>query len=248
MASTQFSTHFLSALKKAENVMVSTGAGISSESGVPTFRGPGGLWNDFRPEELATPEAFFKNPARVWEWYDWRRQLLKNVEPNPGHVALARLESLVPRFFLFTQNIDGLHQKAGSARVHELHGNIWRVRCTAERKIFDLPDSPLPELPPRCACGSLLRPDVVWFGESLPEGVLRLAWQVAAQCDLFLLIGTSATVQPAASLAWVAKDNGAFMIEINPEETAASEIADESFRAKSGIILPELVKAIETAE
>jgi NAD-dependent protein deacetylases, SIR2 family len=111
-----------------------------------------------------------------------------------------------------------------------------------------LPDSPLPELPPRCACGSLLRPDVVWFGESLPEGVLRLAWQVAAQCDLFLLIGTSATVQPAASLAWVAKDNGAFMIEINPEATAASEIADESFRAKSGIILPELVKAIETAE
>jgi NAD-dependent deacetylase len=248
MSFTQFSTHFLFALKKAEKVMVSTGAGISSESGVPTFRGPGGLWNDFRPEELATPEAFSRNPKRVWEWYDWRRQLLKKVEPNPGHSALARFESLFPRFFLFTQNIDGLHQKAGSTRVHELHGNIWRVRCNVEHKIFDLPDSPLPEVPPRCGCGSLLRPDVVWFGEALPEDVLRLAWQVAAQCDLFLLIGTSATVQPAASLAWIAKDNGAFVIEINPEETAASEIADESFREKSGVVLPELVRAIEAGK
>jgi NAD-dependent deacetylase len=246
MTATQFSARFLSAFKAAKNVMISTGAGISTESGVPAFRGPGGLWKDFRPEELATPEAFSRNPKRVWEWYDWRRQLLKSVEPNPGHYAIARLESLVPRLFLFTQNIDGLHQKAGSTRVHELHGNIWRVRCTRERSIFELTDS-LQEIPPRCKCGALLRPDVVWFGESVPEDILRLAWQAAAQCEVFFLIGTSATVQPAASLAWIAKENGAFVVQINPEATAATEIADESFREKSGVILPELVAALENA-
>ena len=239
-----FSSSLLHLLNRCESVLVSTGAGISTESGVPAFRGPGGLWNDFKPEDLATPEAFARDPEKVWQWYDWRRQLLKDIQPAAGHSALAELESMVPLFFLFTQNIDGLHQKAGSKRVHELHGNIWNVRCTKEKKVFPLPDTPLKQLPPRCDCGALLRPDVVWFGEMLPASVLQLAWDVAGKCDVFFVVGSSATVQPAASLAWIAKENGAIVVEINPEETPVTEIADESFRAASGEVLPKLVDAL----
>lgn len=240
-----FSHSFLSLLKRCDRIVVSTGAGISEESGVPTFRGPGGLWNDFKPEELATPEAFARNPKRVWEWYDWRRQLLREVQPNPGHSSLVDLETWVPQFYLFTQNIDGLHQKAGSKKVYELHGNIWNVRCVAENKVKALPNAPLASLPPVCDCGALLRPDVVWFGESLPVDVTHLAWDVSSHCDAFFLVGSSATVQPAASLPIAAKENGAMLIEINPEATAITEIADESFRGKSGIILPLLMQAIK---
>lgn len=224
--------------------MVSTGAGISEESGVPTFRGPGGLWNDFKPEELATAQAFARDPKKVWEWYDWRRQLLKDVQPNPGHLALVDLEKWVPRFFLFTQNIDGLHQKAGTRAVYELHGNIWNVRCIRENKTYSLLDTPLKTVPPVCDCGAYLRPDVVWFGESLPADVTRLAWDVAQHCDVFFLVGSSATVQPAASLPFVAKESGAMVVEINAESTAVTEIADESFRGKSGFILPLLMQAV----
>ena len=241
-----FSHSFLSVLKRTERVMVSTGAGISAESGVPTFRGPNGLWNDFKPEELATPEAFAGNPKRVWEWYDWRRQLLKDVQPNPGHHALAELEKMVAKFCLVTQNIDGLHQKAGSKLVYELHGNIWNVKCTKEKdRVFPLVENPISQLPPVCDCGAMLRPDVVWFGEALPAQVTDYAWQVAQQCEIFFLIGSSATVQPAASLPWIAKDHGAIVVEINPESTPITDIADEVFRGKSGVILPQLMEALK---
>lgn len=225
--------------------MVSTGAGISEESGVPTFRGPGGLWNNFKPEELATPQAFARDPKKVWKWYDWRRQKLAEVQPNPGHQALVDLESWVPHFSLFTQNIDGLHQKAGSRNVYELHGSIWSVRCVKENKTFTLRDSPLKTLPPLCDCGAQLRPDVVWFGENLPVDVTQRAWEQARNCDVFLLVGSSALVQPAASLPFVAKESGAMVVEVNLETTPVSEIADESFHGKSGVILPLLIQAIK---
>lgn len=240
-----FSKSFLSLLKRSERVMISTGAGISAESGVPTFRGPGGLWKDFKPEELATPEAFARDPKKVWEWYDWRRTLLKDIQPNPGHYALVELETMLRRSFLFTQNIDGLHQKAGSKKVYELHGNIWNVRCIRERKVFSLSETPLKQLPPVCSCGAYLRPDVVWFGEALPEDIMETAWLMSKQCEVFFLIGSSATVQPAASLAWVAKENGAIVVEVNPESTSIADIADESFRGRSGEILPQLVEALK---
>lgn len=240
-----FSHSLLSVLKRSERVMVSTGAGISAECGIPTFRGPGGLWNDFKPEELATPEAFSRDPRKVWEWYDWRRQMLMGVEPGAGHRALAEMEKMFRHFALFTQNIDGLHQKAGSTKVYELHGNIWNVRCTPEKKTFPLLESPLKRLPPVCGCGALLRPDVVWFGEALPHDVVDLAWQMARNCEVFFLVGSSATVQPAASLPWIAKENGAIVVEVNLEATPATEIADEAFHGKSGVMLPQLVEALK---
>lgn len=224
--------------------MVSTGAGISAESGAPTFRNSAGLWSQFRPEELATPEAFGRDPAKVWEWYDWRRQNYRKIQPNDGHYALARLETLFPHLWLFTQNIDGLHQRAGHQKVHELHGNIWNARCMRERKTVELLDTPLQNIPPLCECGVLLRPDVVWFGEAVPPDLLDLAFQTASKSDVFFSIGTSATVQPAASLAWIAKENGAIVVEINPESTPVTEIADEVFLEKSGIVLSDLVEAL----
>ena len=225
--------------------MISTGAGISAESGAPTFRGSDqSLWQEFKPEELATPEAFRKDPKKVWEWYDWRRQNYQHIQPNPGHFALAHLEKRFPQLRLFTQNVDGLHQRAGHQKVYELHGNIWNARCTAEGKVTPLPENPLHPIPPVCECGSLLRPDIVWFGEAIPPDILELAFQTAARTEVFFSIGTSGTVQPAASLAWIAKENGAIVVEINPEHTPISEIADEVFREKSGIVLPELVDAL----
>jgi len=225
--------------------MVSTGAGVSTESGVPAFRGIGGLWEDFRPEELATPEGFQRDPEKVWKWYDWRRQIIKQVEPNRGHKALVEMQSCFPRFFLFTQNIDGLHQRAGSKNVYELHGNIWRAQCMKEKIRFEFLQTPLDEIPPHCSCGSLIRPDVVWFGEPLPAEIMRTAWDVAANCDFFFMIGSSATVEPAASLAWIARENGGVVVEINEEATAVTEIANEFFLGKSGIILPALIDALK---
>lgn len=239
-----FTRSFLSLLKRSQRVMVSTGAGISVESGAPTFRSTEGLWKDFKPEEYATPEAFDENPKKVWEFYQWRRQKYKNMQPNAGHIAIADLERMFPHFWLFTQNVDGLHQKAGSKNVYELHGSIWRAKCMREQNVFPFLETPLPELPPRCQCGALLRPDVVWFGEALPQEMIDQAMREAATCELFFLIGTSATVQPAASLAWIAHENGAIVVEINPESTPATEIAHESFRGNAGLILPQLVEAL----
>jgi NAD-dependent deacetylase len=227
-----------------ESVAVLTGAGISAESGVPTFRGQGGLWRDFRPEELATPEAFRRDPALVWAWYNWRRELIGGCGANAAHQTLAAMEDALPRFTLITQNVDGLHRAAGSRNVLELHGNIWRLRCTACGDAMEDHRVPLPEIPPRCPqCDGLLRPDVVWFGESLPAQVLEEAWAAAAGCGTMLVIGTSAVVEPAASLPMVALRNGARVIEVNPGETPLSRHAHQVLRGPAAQVLPPWWKA-----
>ncbi len=225
------------ALTEAQRVAVLTGAGVSAESGVPTFRGKEGLWRKYSPQELATPQAFARDPKLVWEWYDWRRGLIAPLEPNPAHRFIARLEKEVPHFLLITQNIDGLHQKAGSQKLVELHGNIWKVRCTREGTVTEDRRVPLPEIPPKCdSCGALLRPHVVWFGESLPVDALEEAMDAAENCDLFLVVGTSGVVYPAASLPQVARSHGALVVEINPEETPITPLAIWSLRGKAGEI------------
>ena len=216
-----------------------TGAGVSAESGVPVFRGEEGLWRDYRPEDLATPDAFRRNPRLVWEWYGWRRELIGACSPNPAHETLAAMERTLPDFTLITQNVDGLHQAAGSETVLELHGNIWRVRCTACSYLSEDHRVLLPALPLHCPeCRSLLRPDVVWFGESLSQDALDAAWAAAAGCRTMLVIGTSAAVQPAASLPMAALRNGAQLVEFNPTETSLSRHADKAIRAPAGEALP----------
>lgn len=226
--------------KKSVKVAVLTGAGISAESGIPTFRGEDGLWKRYRPEELATPEAFARDPALVWEWYDWRRQIIARSRPNPAHITLAEMEDFLPNFTLITQNVDGLHQAAGSRKVLELHGNIWRVRCVREGIVTENREVPLKEIPPRCKCGALLRPDVVWFGEPLPQDVLEKAFKAAEECEIMLVIGTSAVVQPAASIPLAALRRGAVVMEINPHETPLSPYVTETMRGKAGETLPSL--------
>ncbi len=228
-------------LARAQAVTVLTGAGISADSGVPTFRGAGGLWRAYRAEDLATPDAFTRNPVLVWEWYAWRRERIAECRPNAAHVALAALESRMRRFCLITQNVDGLHQQAGSSALIELHGSIWRVRCTTDATVSECRDAPLPALPPRCRCGALLRPDVVWFGEPLPEHVIDQAVRAAEQCDVMLVVGTSAVVHPAAALPRVAKSYGAYVVEVNPEPTPVSPRADEVHRGTAADVLPHLL-------
>ena len=228
-------------LKQASSVAVLTGAGVSAESGVPTFRGADGLWKRHRAESLATPEAFARDPKLVWEWYDWRRSVLSNVKPNAGHYALAELEKRTPNFTLITQNVDGLHELAGSRNVLRVHGSIWILRCLdCGREEEDRRPS-LPEIPPRCACGGMLRPGVVWFGEALPPPVWRAAEAAARSCDLLLVIGTSAVVYPAAGLAHLAKSSGARVVEINISETPLSREIDEFLLGPSGELLPRLI-------
>lgn len=229
-------------LRDAASVVVLTGAGISAESGVPTFRGSGGLWRNYRPEDLATPEAFARHPELVWEWYDWRRCLIARAHPNPGHRALAELERRKPGFLLVTQNVDGLHERAGSRRIVKLHGDIWMVRCTACGVRQRDERVPLPELPPRCACGGLFRPDVVWFGEALPAGAWAEAEAAARSAGVMLVVGTSAAVYPAAGLAPLAKGAGARLIEINVEQTPLSQWADCSLRGRAAELLPKLIE------
>ena len=221
--------------------VVLTGAGVSAESGVPTFRGDDGLWKGFRAEELATPAAMRRDPARVWEWYAWRRQVIAGCEPNRAHRALAGVEGRLPGFHLVTQNVDGLHGRAGSREITELHGSIWRVRCTMEGKVTADLRVPLPEVPPRCECGALLRPDVVWFGEPLDPGALAHAFQASRRAELFLSVGTSAVVHPAAALPVAAREAGAYLVEVNPEETAISAQADEQHRGPAAEVLPRLL-------
>jgi NAD-dependent deacetylase len=225
----------------AKHVAVLSGAGISAESGVPTFRGAGGLWKQFRAVDLATPEAFSRDPRLVWEFYNWRRDLIGRLSPNPGHFALAQIEERVPQFTLITQNIDGLHEKAGSRNVIELHGNLWKVRCTGCETVSEDLRIPLPELPACESCGSLLRPHVVWFGEMLEPQVLNAAYEAIGNCDLMIVIGTSGTVQPAASMGVQAKRNGASVAEINLEPTPYSDVYNISISGKSGEILPQLL-------
>lgn len=220
-------------------VGVLTGAGVSAESGIPTFRGEGGLWRNFRPEELATPKAFRKDPKLVWEWYLWRRQIIAKAKPNSAHEGLVQLERKYgENFLLITQNVDGLHQRAGSQRIVELHGNIWRVRCLRCGKVYYDYREHYEELPPTCLrCGGLIRPDVVWFGEPLPEEALQKAHAWACSCDVFVVIGTSCLVYPAAELPIVAKGHGAKLFEVNTESTPISSLADVIIRepATAGI-------------
>lgn len=208
-------------LAQAEHIVALTGAGISAESGLPTFReAQTGLWARYRPEDLATPEAFARDPRLVWEWYAWRRSLVRAAQPNAGHLAIARLERLAPRFMLVTQNVDGLHRRAGSHRVHELHGDLMRTICSRERRPVEPPNE-TGELPPACPqCGAPLRPDVVWFGEPLPADALYAASAAAASCNALLVIGTSLHVYPAASLVPTALDAGAVVFIVNTEPPA----------------------------
>lgn len=227
-------------LAGARRVAVLTGAGISAESGVPTFRGPGGLWKEYRPEDLATPEAFRADPRLVWEWYEWRRGLIAEAKPNAGHQALRRLEDRIDAFTLITQNVDGLHRLAGSDGVLEIHGSLWRTRCLSCGRTRETRDR-FDTLPPRCACGGLLRPDVVWFGESLPPELMRRSTDAADACEVMLVVGTSSLVQPAASLADIVLNRGKTVIEVNLEPTPLSGRATFSFQGRAGEILPQLI-------
>lgn len=225
----------------AKGITVLTGAGISAESGVPTFRGQDGLWRQHRATDLATPEAFARDPKLVWEFYNWRRELLAPLKPNPGHYALAEMERKAPRFTLVTQNIDGLHHVAGSQNIVELHGNIWWVRCTGCGRMSEDRNVPLPELPACSACGGLLRPHVVWFGEMLDPGILEKAYAATLACQVMMVVGTSGVVQPAASMGMNAKRQGAFVVEVNLEPTPYTGAYDLSIQGKSGEILPLLL-------
>jgi NAD-dependent deacetylase len=232
------------ALQNARSVTVLTGSGISAESGVPTFRdAQTGLWSRYDPEELATPEAFQRDPRLVWEWYAWRRELVERAAPNPGHEALVELERSVPEFALVTQNVDGLHGRAGSQEVIELHGNILRSRCSVE----GLPVGPRegdPGVPPSCpGCGAFLRPDVVWFGEMLPAPALEAAFEATHGCDIFFSVGTSSVVQPAASLPFEALRDGAVIVEVNPNATPLTRHAHYTLRGQAAAVLPALMRS-----
>lgn len=245
--SVSFPLWFLERLRRAHHVVALTGAGISAESGVPTFReAQTGLWARYDPTELATPEAFLRDPALVWRWYAWRRGLIAQASPNPGHRALAGFEDVFPKVTVLTQNVDGLHTQAGSTRVVELHGNIHRNLCFREGAPVP-PGAERPGEPPTCPrCGDYVRPGVVWFGEMLPTAVLQAAHQAAAECEVFFSIGTSSVVEPAASLPLFARDKGALVVEINPAATPLTPHADLSLRGPAGHILPALLAALTT--
>jgi NAD-dependent deacetylase len=227
-------------LRGARSVVVSTGAGISKESGIPTFRdAPNALWENFDPEKLASPEGFLDDPPLVWRWYEERRRMIAEAQPNPGHTAIARLEGHFDRFVVVTQNIDDLHRKAGSKNIIEMHGNIFRYKC------FDMghPIDELPQddrVPPRCRCGSMIRPDVVWFGEMLPEEAVERAYRALQTCDVMLVVGTSGIVYPVAGFPEVARRAGARIIEVNPEETPITLLVDVFLEGAAGEVLPRL--------
>jgi len=235
-------------LRAARRVTVIAGAGLSAASGVPTFRGPGGLWRDFRPEELATAEAFERNPRLVWEWYDWRRQLISACRPNRAHEVLAAWNRRFARFALVTQNVDGLDERAGTTNVLRFHGSIWELSCF--KRCEKAPESwrddtaPFPELPPRCPhCGGLARPGVVWFGEAIDPGILQASREALA-CDVCLVVGTSAVVYPAAGLVLEAARLGAFTAEINPEPTEISGELDLAIAGKAEDVLDEVERLL----
>jgi NAD-dependent deacetylase len=239
---------YLAELKAGRPLAVLTGAGVSAESGLPTFRGPDGLWEGNRPEELATPQAFAKDPLKVWRFYEWRREKVRAARPNAAHVALARLEQILPQVTLVTQNVDGLHRVAGSRNLVELHGSIMRDRCLGCGTVTPAPAAPFPELPPRCVrCGAALRPDVVWFGEMLPERAWCDAEEAALSSGVFLVVGTSSVVAPASSLGLIAARAGSRVFEINPEATPVAPLAEGTFRMSAAAVLPEIVRALEPA-
>ncbi len=256
MVDMNFPSGLIQLLRDSDRMAALTGAGVSQESGLRTFRdasevtadGQKPLWAEYRPEDLATPEAFERAPNLVWEFYAMRRLKAGEVVPNPGHLALAEMARHVPHFTLITQNVDGLHQRAGSEDVIELHGNITRVRCTRGCGVFTEWDDRPGEVPRCPTCGAKLRPDVVWFGEMLPQAELQAAVDAAGTCQIFFSIGTSSVVQPAASLALMAKQRGAVLVEINPEATPLTTLADYFLQGKSGEVLPQMVKEVWSSE
>ncbi|MBM2816078.1 MAG: NAD-dependent protein deacylase [Ignavibacteria bacterium] len=226
-------------LASAKHVAVLTGAGVSAESGIKTFRDPDGLWAQFNPAELASMDGFMSNPDLVWSWYQHRREIVAESKPNPGHYAIAEMQNLFEKFTLITQNVDRLHQSAGSKQVLELHGNIIENHCVRCKKDFvgetTLPDGQLP----KCSyCGGMIRPSVVWFGEMLPADTLLAAENASNQCDFFFTVGTSGEVYPAANLPIVAKRHGAYVVEVNPNRTSISHSMDCCLSAPSGVALP----------
>ena len=240
-----FSDRLVAMLEHAGSVVAFTGAGVSAESGVPTFRGSDGVWKKFKPEELASLDAFIKNPELVWEWYAHRKKIIAEIEPNAGHCALAEMERLFPHFAVVTQNIDNLHQRAGSKTVYELHGSIERnycMKCGAPYSNEEIASNDIQHsFSFRCRkCSGLVRPDVVWFGEMLPEEEWDKSIRAAESADIFLSIGTSGVVYPAASIPMVAKRHGAYVVEINPESTPLTNAADEFIQGLSGVVLPAL--------
>lgn len=234
------------ALRSSVRTVILTGAGVSAESGIPTFRDPqDGLWARYRAEDLATPEAFARDPRLVWQWYQWRREAIAAAKPNAAHLAIAALDRLLPGLALVTQNVDGLHQQAGSRSVLELHGNIHRNRCSRENRLIDM-DARGTSKPPRCpSCGANIRPDVVWFGEPLPPQILAASQAAAANCDLLIAVGTSSMVLPAADLIALARSAGAGFAEVNPQETLVSSQADICLRMPAGEAFPAVLAALD---
>jgi len=239
-----FPEHLIRLLRTSTRLTALTGAGVSAESGLRTFRdAQDGLWRRYRPQDLASPQAFARNPRLVWEWYAWRREALKGARPNPGHYALAEMEKRAAGFTLITQNVDGLHHLAGSRNVIELHGNIQRVRCSQCGRVAEAWREDSEDVPRCTTCDGMLRPDVVWFGEALPKSALEAAVEAARSCEVFFSIGTSGVVQPAASLAYAALNRGAVVVEINVETTPLSRKAHYFLQGRSGEVLPALVRA-----
>lgn len=246
-----FSPLLLQRLENAYRVVVLTGAGMSAASGVPTFRGKDGLWNKYNPQDLASLGAFLRHPELVWEWYSWRRGLIRKVKPNPGHHALVDLESLYGEFYVITQNVDNLHRKAGTQKIIELHGNIMHNKCidctyTVRDEELETLELTKGNKVPRCPeCGSLIRPDVVWFGELLPAHAIEAAQRLSAAAEVFFSVGTSSTVEPAASLPHLARGNGAYLVEVNPEETLLSPVVDERIAVGAHEALPRLLLEVK---
>jgi NAD-dependent deacetylase len=240
----EISQQFIDRLIEAQYVVFFTGAGISAESGIPTFRGKDGIWKKLKPEELANFDAFLKNPEMVWEWYSHRKRVIHESQPNPGHIAIAGMQDLFANVAVITQNIDNLHRRAGSKTVYELHGNIERNYCI-QCKTYYNEELPLEGKIPRCTkCGGLVRPDVVWFGEYLPQDQFMASENAARECEIFFVVGTSAVVFPAASLIYTARESGAYIVEVNIEETEISNLANESFYGEAVKVLPVIVEKL----
>lgn len=235
---------FLNKIATSEKVVFFTGAGISAESGIPTFRGKDGIWNKLKPEELANFNAFMRNPQMVWEWYNHRKKIIHESKPNSGHIAIAEFEKYFDDVTVVTQNIDNLHRRAGSKKIYELHGNIERNYCI-NCKTFYNEELDFSEGVPKCKCGGLIRPDVVWFGEFLPADQLEASERAAINSDIFFVVGTSAVVYPAAGLVYTAKRSGSYIVEVNIEETDVSSIADISFFGEAGKVLPEILEEVK---
>ena len=236
-------------LNSSRSLFILTGAGISAESGIPTFRGTDGLWKNYSATDLATPEAFEKNPELVWEWYHWRQGIILKAEPNPAHFAVAELEKKFNNFLLLTQNVDNLHRRAGSKKVLELHGNIFRARCLSCGRIVHHQIEPGKEIInlPKCDCEGLLRPDIVWFGEQIPQDIWQASLEFLSAADTSIICGTSGIVWPAAAIPEMAKKNRAKIIEINLEPTPISSIVDVSILGKAGEILPLIIQTLNPA-